>query len=377
VKVLVVDHNAVDPLGQRIYEELQADGEFEFRVLVPRLWHDTFQLTGGEERRREEGLDVVPVPVHFFTRTHRLIYPTLGAEIRRFEPDVLFLNVEPENFAACQAALILHRRPSIAFGVTSWRNIDYRENPFPYKAGFLNRWIEKRVRLRADGCVAFSSTAGAILKDAGFRNVAVIAPYVDTEFFSPADLRPARPFTAGYAGRLHRLKGVDLLLDALCTLPKGIRLSVIGNGPEEEALRRKCAADGLASRVEWKGAVGRERMLGEYQALDALVLPSRTGRHWKEQFGRVLIEAMSCGVPVIGSDSGEIPHVIGPAGLLFPEGDANALAACLAKVAESPDLPGKLSRAGRERALSMYAVPVAKRAYASFLKGIGVARGAV
>ena len=56
------------------------------------------------------------------------------------------------------------------------------------------------------------------------------------------------------------------------------------------------------------------------RALDALVLPSESTPLWKEQFGHVLIEAMACGVPVVGSDSGAIPEVIGEAGLLFPGG---------------------------------------------------------
>jgi glycosyltransferase involved in cell wall biosynthesis len=60
-------------------------------------------------------------------------------------------------------------------------------------------------------------------------------------------------------------------------------------------------------------------------SLDVLVLPSRSRSFWKEQFGRVLIEAMACGVPVIGSSSGEIPNVIGDAGLVFKEGDSAQL----------------------------------------------------
>ena len=60
--------------------------------------------------------------------------------------------------------------------------------------------------------------------------------------------------------------------------------------------------------------------------MDVSVLPSLTRPNWKEQFGRTLAEAMSCETPVIGSDSGEIPHVIGDAGLIFKEGDAQALA---------------------------------------------------
>ncbi|MBC7239486.1 MAG: glycosyltransferase, partial [Chloroflexi bacterium] len=75
---------------------------------------------------------------------------------------------------------------------------------------------------------------------------------------------------------------------------------------------------------------------------------------WKEQFGRVLIEAMACGVPVVGSDSGEIPHVIGEAGLIFPEGDALLLRRCLERLQQDMAFRQDLARRGRERVLQHY-----------------------
>jgi glycosyltransferase involved in cell wall biosynthesis len=84
--------------------------------------------------------------------------------------------------------------------------------------------------------------------------------------------------------------------------------------------------------------------------LDCLVLPSHTRPNWKEQFGRVLIEAMACEVPVIGSNSGEIPNVIGHAGLIFPEGNTQALRDCLQKLFEDKMIRMNLGRAGRIRA---------------------------
>jgi glycosyltransferase involved in cell wall biosynthesis len=89
-------------------------------------------------------------------------------------------------------------------------------------------------------------------------------------------------------------------------------------------------------------------------ALDCLVLPSRTTQRWKEQFGRVLVEAMATGVPVVGSSSGEIPVVIGDAGRIFSEGDGRALIGELRALAESPELRAELGRRGRERALARY-----------------------
>jgi len=91
-----------------------------------------------------------------------------------------------------------------------------------------------------------------------------------------------------------------------------------------------------------------------YRRLDVLVLPSRSRPNWVEQFGRVLVEAMACGVPVVGSDCGEIPHVIGDAGLVFPEGDAEALRAHLSRLMADADLRADLARRGRERVLARY-----------------------
>jgi glycosyltransferase involved in cell wall biosynthesis len=91
-----------------------------------------------------------------------------------------------------------------------------------------------------------------------------------------------------------------------------------------------------------------------YRQLDALVLPSRSQPNWVEQFGRVLIEAMACGVPVVGSDCGEIPNVIDEAGLVFPEDDAETLRECLMRLMRDPALWATLARRGRERVLNHF-----------------------
>jgi len=90
------------------------------------------------------------------------------------------------------------------------------------------------------------------------------------------------------------------------------------------------------------------------KTIDALVLPSITQPNWKEQFGRVLIEAMACGVPVVGSTCGEIPNVIGDAGLIVPESDTDALADALRQLARDPALRAALTRKGRDRVLSRF-----------------------
>jgi glycosyltransferase involved in cell wall biosynthesis len=103
--------------------------------------------------------------------------------------------------------------------------------------------------------------------------------------------------------------------------------------------------------------------------MDCLVLPSRTTKKWKEQFGRVLIEAMACEVPVIGSDSGEIPNVIGESGLIFKEGDVDDLASKLKLLITNMDLRVELAGKGRQRVLKHFTQEkVAKETYKIYQK---------
>jgi glycosyltransferase involved in cell wall biosynthesis len=102
------------------------------------------------------------------------------------------------------------------------------------------------------------------------------------------------------------------------------------------------------------------------------VLPSRTRPNWKEQFGRALVEAMACEVPVVGSDSGEIPNVIGDAGLVFPEGDVAALAGHLRRLQDSQDMRRDLGRRGRARVLDRFTqARVAEQTYQLYRQILG------
>jgi glycosyltransferase involved in cell wall biosynthesis len=187
--------------------------------------------------------------------------------------------------------------------------------------------------------------------------LAVIPQFgVDPEVFRPAvpDARPAATFVAGYAGRLVPEKGVDLLLQALAQLPAAARAHIVGAGPEQARLCQLAAELGLADRVTWTPLVPSTEMPGVLTSFDCLVLPSRTRPNWKEQFGRVVMEAMACGVPVIGSSSGELPNVIGDAGLIFPEGDAAALAEQLRQLWQQPPQRAALAARGRAQALARY-----------------------
>jgi len=151
------------------------------------------------------------------------------------------------------------------------------------------------------------------------------------------------------------------LVEALPLLPQHVRLRLVGDGVLRARVVARARALGVGEREASLSL--SDGMVAELRRLDALALPSRTTPSWKEQFGRVLIEAMSCGVPVVGSSSGEIPRVIGDGGLVYPEGDIAALAAALRRLAETPALHAEMGRRGRARVLEHYTQSSLARQY--------------
>jgi glycosyltransferase involved in cell wall biosynthesis len=105
------------------------------------------------------------------------------------------------------------------------------------------------------------------------------------------------------------------------------------------------AGDEAAGRVRFTGRVGDDVLRALYRDAAAFVFPSRY-----EGFGLPPLEAMACGCPVVCSDAASLPEVVGDAALLFPAGDAGALAASLSRVLDDPALCQERSRAGRARA---------------------------
>ncbi len=126
------------------------------------------------------------------------------------------------------------------------------------------------------------------------------------------------------------------------------RALFVGAGPEEPALRQW--ADRHGDRVRVCTGVSHEQVPAWLNAMDMLCAPSQTAPLWREQLGRMLIEAFACGVPVVGSDSGEIPHVIGEAGLVVGEADVLGWVEAVGGLLESPARREDFARRGLTRA---------------------------
>jgi glycosyltransferase involved in cell wall biosynthesis/GT2 family glycosyltransferase len=259
--------------------------------------------------------------------------------------DVIDIHEEPFALATAEILLLRRlRRRRAPYVLYSAQNIDKRYPP-PF------RWLERWALRHATALSVCNCEAGRICERKGFPGTATLIPLgVDTQRFSPGpEGRAGDVPVIGYVGRLEAHKGVDVLLEAIARLDHAT-LRVAGAGPEEEALRTRVAELRIGDRVELVGAVGQDQLPDFYRSLDVLAVPSLPTPGWLEQFGRVVVEAMASGVPVVASDTGALPDVVDDAGLLVPPGDPEALATALKSVLEDDATRGELSRRGVEQA---------------------------
>ncbi len=349
MRVLMISKACLVGTYQRKLEEIARFPDVELLVTVPPSWRDGSRVIE-LERAHTSGYELIVEPIAFNGNFHLHFYPRLGRRLRAFAPQVVHIDEEPYNFATFHALRLAKAAGARALWF-SWQNLNRRYPP-PF------RQIERYNLRHADYAIAGSAGAATVWREKGYTGPLAVIPQfgVDPAIFTPriSEGRSGSEFAIGYVGRLVVEKGVDLLLEAAARIEGTWRLAVVGAGPEYERLRMLAQSLGIAERVSFAGSLPSAHLPDFYRRLDALVLPSRSRPNWIEQFGRVLIEAMACGVPVVGSDCGEIPRVIGDAGLIFPEGDVAALRKCLERLMQNPSLWQDLAQRGRERVLAYF-----------------------
>lgn len=347
--VAIVSKTFVYTTAQRQLEWIVRQPGIELTLITPDVWRSDDGRMLQFIPQFTEGYTYRCLPVRFNGKYHFYWYRGLWKTLAGVKPDLVHIDEEPYNPAGAQA-----QRAADRLGVPSvfvaWQNL-YRDYPPPF------RQIEHYGYSRTSHVIAGNPGAADVVRRKGYAGpLSTFSVHgVDPEIFSPRPRQRADDrFIVGYLGRLVLYKGTGVLIEALRGMPDRCRLRFIGSGPDEGELRRLAERAELANRVEFMPAVATTDVPRVLAELDALALPSLSQPNWTEQFGRVLVEAMSCQVPVVGSDAGLIPDVVGDSGLIVPEGNAERLRSALVELAENPRLRDELGRRGRERVIARF-----------------------
>jgi glycosyltransferase involved in cell wall biosynthesis len=377
LRVLTIGHSYVVAGNRCVVRRVAADPGFEVTVAAPTYFHGDLRPITLEPEPPGSPLRLVGLPASWTRFVHCFRYDTaaLNRLLADGRFDVVHAWEEPFVLASAQLVVALRGLPARFCFRTAQNQVKWYPPPF--------RWFERTVVRRADGWVAGGRlVAEAMLaRDYPPERGRVIPLAVDPAAYRPLSAEERRaalaevglkPPVIGFAGRLVAAKGLDLLMRALEGLPAGRpwSLLVLGSGPYGRRILRWARARGWADRVCVRLVPHQDvpRYLG---AMDLLAAPSQSTRRWKEQFGRVLVEAMACGVPVLASDSGEIPLVLGDAGRVLPERDPAAWTAALTELLADPAARAELAARGRVCADRYSADAVARtwREYYRWLAG--------
>lgn len=353
-RLLTIGHSYCVAANRRLAHELARTGEWDVTVVGPARFKGDFRT---HEMVREPGerCTIEPVPVYGAARVHTMVYGWRLRHLLQGPWDLVHCWEEPYVASAAQVAAWTPAR--VPFIVSTFQNIDKRYPP-PF------RWFEQYTRSRADGLVAFGRTVFDVAAARGYSmaRARIIPPGVDTTRFAPNGearqrLRASLGWdddvpVVGFLGRFVPEKGLRLLTEVLDRLHQPWRALLVGSGPLEADLRRWARRYG--SRVVLATTVDHDAVPGWLAAMDVLCAPSQTTGRWREQFGRMIIEAFASGVPVVASDSGEIPHVVADAGIVVPEADTQAWVRELGMLLDEPARRAALGARGRARAQREY-----------------------
>ncbi len=387
LRVLTIGHSYCVALNRAVAREVACDPDFEVTAAAPAFFQGDLRPVVLEPEPPGSRLHVAPLDTQLSRYIHVFRYDgrALRNLIEKGDFDVVHAWEEPYIFAGYQIARALRHSPARFCFRTAQSYVKRYPPPFNY--------FERVVLGRAQGWIAGASLVYQAMLSKGFPqetgrilNLAVdldqfrpLAPEVRGEVLAELGLEPP---VVGFIGRLTQAKGLDVLMQAMEKIggSRPWSLLLLGSGEYEGRIREWAIRNNFERRVKILLAKHSEvpRYLG---SMDMMVAPSQTMKNWREQFGRMLIEAFASGVAVIGSDSGEIPHVIGDAGRVVAEADVAGWAQAIQQLLDDPALREDLRCRGLARAPGFSVATSAQkyREYYEWLSGrpVGLRAGPV
>ena len=371
MRILVASHSYIVDLNcEKLRVLANLEPGLEVTIVVPKHWKPGGVMRDAVKSRFWQEGSFRVVPVSNFSQNNQGML-TFGADLialmRDFRPDIIQVEQGAKSLAYAQM-ITLNRLLNLKA-----KNLFFTWWNLPYTLKFPVSRLEAYNLRHTDGVVVGNQDGAEVLRQRGYQKAMQVMPQlgVDEHLFRPQSqpelaaqlgITPT-DFVVGFVGRFVEEKGLLTLMKALASLPdRPWKWLLLGRGALKETLLEQAKQRGVADRLIWVESVPHADVFRYINVMNALVLPSETAHQfktltsvgWKEQFGHVLIEAMACQVPVIGSDSGEIPNVIGDAGLIFPEGNVEALSDRLTQLIDQPEYAREIGQRGYHRAIVRY-----------------------
>jgi L-malate glycosyltransferase len=371
MKILVISHSYIIDLNcEKLQILATLEPEIEVTIAVPKRWKPGGVMKAVIETQPRQAGRFRVVPLQNLSQNNQGLL-CFGLDLvdlmRKFRPDII--QVEQGSKALAYVQTIALNR---CLGLKA-KNLFFTWWNLPYELKFPVSLLEAYTLSHTDGVVVGNQAGYEILRQRGYQGPMQVMPQlgVDDSLFQPqaqpelrAELGIApTDFVIGFVGRFVPEKGLMTLLKAVAELGDlPWKWLLLGRGELKAALLQAAEALGCRNRLIQVESVPHAEVYRYINVMNTLVLPSETtyqfktltAAGWQEQFGHVLIEAMACQVPVIGSDSGEIPNVIGDAGLVFPEGNVEALRDRLIQLIDQPSFAQAIGEQGYQRALVKY-----------------------
>lgn len=365
IRVLIIAHSFVVPGYLTLPQKIAEDPGLDVTLVVPDKWFECGQWVRPTIAVKGNLKVVICRPLGY--RQHSHVYPALPGILRRTAPDFVLLFEEPNSILTASTLFLLSKLcPKAKSAFFTFINDDRVFSDMGLVRSVIFQRALSTTFSLATAAIGSSLEACNQMRRRGFAGPVFYVPFgVDAGALSKVDASEASAirkrllcdgtFLVGFVGRLSREKGVDLLLDALVPSLPGLRFAIVGDGPDRPALEARAVRLGLTHKGQFLGAVAHEKIGAHIKAFDCLVVPSRRLGDWVEQFGRVVVEGLALGVPVVGSDSGEIPNILKGCGFVHKEDSPESLRAQLEKVYSIPvEARAQLMESARRKVMEVF-----------------------
>lgn len=380
IKLLVISHNFTE---QRFCKRWKLLSEFypdvDVTLLAPKEWKwgsGSNYSFGKEFKYQGTGLNNERFRVNLIdmrqSRYFDWFSTGLVKEIRKYQPDLIFYIGHHLQYPLIEtiftAKLISAKTKLVAFSMSGIPN-DFHNDTTNWKKEILNKVNKIKWNIVKHNCNAiFCHYPGArdVFQKDGFTKDIYIHTQigVDTSLYRRDEtariaIRKKYNITDEYVfGSATRFSFNKGLLDVLMALPKNGNWRYLmmgsGNSHEEKQTKKKILELGLQKKVITPGFINWDEMPAYWSAIDCAIHYPKTTTDWVETFSLAVVQAMSCCLPVIGSDSGSLPYQIGEDGIIVPEGDIGALRNQMVRLVDNRTESKRIGKIMRQRAVRCF-----------------------